>query len=423
MRVNVDDQALDEPRIKRMAKRLGCTRYEVLGRILHVWMLCYQRRSAVVDAVDIDITADLDGFAEAMVAEAMADRDDDAGAIYVRGVSERIGFLERQRERAKLGGRPKKPPGGSGGSGGGNPSGNQPANRSVNQTVSGPKPNGFQTANRSQTKRSAGSKPNSPDQAPDLDLSLAPDQAPDLSDHHVPAGEPGEGPIETAHEPGDVLLASQEAHGGAQGDDPHPEGAGGRIQPPTRADAPPARKPPPDPPAPALTTAAILLDYLVRNHPESKLAKCTDAQRESTLVRWAHEVRLMHEVDRHDYGVIQAMIHWSQRHSFWRTVILSAGALRAKWDQMHAQRTRPPSATRATVDGSPEEIARQRRAASERSEAERAEIAAKQQRALEDRAEVQAALGELKQKLGIAPLEAEPVDAEPEPEEDETDAA
>lgn len=102
MRVNVDSKALSEPRVRRLAKRLGITHFEALGRLLHVWMLCYERRSEVVPLVDCDTVADMDGFGAAMAAEDLADVGHaTATELRIRGVSERIEFLSRQAERGR----------------------------------------------------------------------------------------------------------------------------------------------------------------------------------------------------------------------------------------------------------------------------------------------------------------------------------
>ena len=97
----------------------------------------------------------------------------------------------------------------------------------------------------------------------------------------------------------------------------------------------------PEPPAQALTVASLLLEYLVNNNPSSKLAKASEKDRESTLLKWAHEIRLLHDVDRQEYGLIQSVVHWSQRDNFWRSNILSAGSLRSKFDMLVAQKNRP----------------------------------------------------------------------------------
>lgn len=94
----------------------------------------------------------------------------------------------------------------------------------------------------------------------------------------------------------------------------------------------------PEPPAEALTMALMLVELIGGNHPQSKIAAMSEADRVKLAGRWANSIRLLHESDGMAYGQIQAMIEWSQKHSFWRGVILSADNLRDKWDRMAAQR-------------------------------------------------------------------------------------
>ena len=146
MRVNVDSSALTDPRIRRLGLRLGVPWRRAFGHLISVWMLCYDRRSNTVSCEDADISAELEGFAIAMVAADLAIQRGDK--IKVRGVDERISFLNRQKERAVKGGRPKNP------------------------RVSQKEPNGLADENPTVVE----TKPNSPALAPDLDQALTHDQ-------------------------------------------------------------------------------------------------------------------------------------------------------------------------------------------------------------------------------------------------------
>jgi len=148
MRVNVDSSALTDPRIRRLGLRLGMPWRQAFGHLISVWMLCYDRKSNTVSCEDADISAELEGFANAMVAADLAIARGDK--IKVRGVDDRIAFLNRQKERAVKGGRPKNP------------------------RVSQNKPNGLQDKNPTVEE----TKPNSLTLSPALaqDLDLTPDQ-------------------------------------------------------------------------------------------------------------------------------------------------------------------------------------------------------------------------------------------------------
>lgn len=161
----------------------------------------------------------------------------------------------------------------------------------------------------------------------------------------------------------------------------------------------------------------MLMEYVVQNAPQSKLARCTDSQRELTLAVWAHDMRLMHEVDHVSYEELQTMVHWSQRHTFWRSVVISAKAMREQWDKMHAQKHRPKRAQ--TNAETAEEVAarreRERLAQEAKDRAERDRL----ERVNSERAEVAQGLAELKANLGIGGSSPEPQPVDTDTEESE----
>jgi hypothetical protein len=101
-----------------------------------------------------------------------------------------------------------------------------------------------------------------------------------------------------------------------------------------------AKRQKPEPPEEALTLGILLIEYIATNHPTGKPARLSERDKVAKATAWADDIRLLHERDRISYGEIQGMIHWSQKHSFWSTVILSGGNLRDRWDSMAAQRGR-----------------------------------------------------------------------------------
>lgn len=104
MRVNMDSSIVTEPSFKRVAKTLGVSWREVIGSCFLVWVAAYERRSERMSRMDIDIAAELDGFADALVAHDLAHEIDEHD-VHLRGVAKRIEFLERQAERGAKGGR------------------------------------------------------------------------------------------------------------------------------------------------------------------------------------------------------------------------------------------------------------------------------------------------------------------------------
>lgn len=302
MRVNVDDQALTEPRIRRMARRLTqlhareVSRHEVLGRMLLVWMLCYQRRTPVLEHADIDVSAEFDGFADAMLADGMGKVDDETGHVYVCGVSERIAFLERQSDRGKRSGQVRKH--------------NSAQEQMFADGGTNAQPHRKRSFNQRLNERSTAPRTNS--------LSPDQDQSQDQSPDQPPRPEP------------DPTNAEQ-----GQGTDHNPEpGTAKRGQR--------------ELPDQAFTLAHLLLACVVRNNPEGRAAKQPERVRDATAARWADSIDKLNRLDGFSWGAIEGMITWCQRDQFWRSVILGADNLRDKWDTMAAQRNRGPAGSQNT---------------------------------------------------------------------------
>jgi uncharacterized phage protein (TIGR02220 family) len=102
-RMSIDDKALRDPRVLRLAKRLGWSRRETLGALLDVWAVCYDRVASVLEVEDVDAAAELEGFAEHMGHVGLADLVPEGAEI--RGAHKRIRYLANQAERGRAGGR------------------------------------------------------------------------------------------------------------------------------------------------------------------------------------------------------------------------------------------------------------------------------------------------------------------------------
>lgn len=297
MRVNVDSQALRDPRFRRAARRLNVSHHEVLARCISVWMVCYERREAVIAREDIEIAAELEGFTDALVGSDLADLVSDRD-VYIRGVTERITFLERQSERGKKSGESRR-----------QLSGELQKRTSVQQTFDLP-------LNERSISRSTGHRTNSPDQAHALDQ--------DLKNTNDP-GERERGATGSTTSPPQVSPETENV-------EPTPSGAASRALKP--------RKEPDPPPAEAFTLAHLLLHHVIGNHPESRIAKASERQREHTAGMWAVVIDRMSRLDGHSYPTIQKAIVWCSRHRYWSTVVLGADVLRAKWDRIIAEASR-----------------------------------------------------------------------------------
>ena len=106
MRVNMDSSIASDPRFKKLGRALGISWREAIGSCFLVWLACYERRAGEFPADEIDIAAEIDGFAEALVAVGLAHVVDDA-LIALHGVDQRIEFLLKQAEKGRRGGNAK----------------------------------------------------------------------------------------------------------------------------------------------------------------------------------------------------------------------------------------------------------------------------------------------------------------------------
>jgi len=77
-----------------------------------------------------------------------------------------------------------------------------------------------------------------------------------------------------------------------------------------------------------------LADMVVANAPGGKLAKLAPAVRAKRELKWADELRIAHEQDKHSWEAIEDMIAWALEDTFWSGVISSPTGLRRNWDQI-----------------------------------------------------------------------------------------
>lgn len=158
-RMSVDDSALRDPRVLRLARAVGWSRRETLGALLDVWAIAYDRAVAVIPEEDLDIAAERDGFARAMEVVGLAVAEPEG--FRLRGAEERIHYLTEQAERGRKGGLTR--------------AANERAKR---EAANEPQAYASSTAQ-------ASFKP--PDPVPDP--ASPPDPAPDLPSPSLPAGE------------------------------------------------------------------------------------------------------------------------------------------------------------------------------------------------------------------------------------------
>jgi uncharacterized phage protein (TIGR02220 family) len=101
-RMSIDDKFLRDPRVARLARALGWSRYEARGRLLDVFAVCYDLETDVLRAEDIDTAAEHPGLADEMFAVDLAVNV--RGGLRIRGAGKRIEYLGAKREAGRLGG-------------------------------------------------------------------------------------------------------------------------------------------------------------------------------------------------------------------------------------------------------------------------------------------------------------------------------
>lgn len=105
MRLNIPDHALSDPRFTRLGQRLGITRHAARGHCEPVWMRCYSLRTNLMDALDVDAVAEINGFGAAMVDASLARvvDGDTKLQLWICGVNAGMQWLlgqDRKRELA-----------------------------------------------------------------------------------------------------------------------------------------------------------------------------------------------------------------------------------------------------------------------------------------------------------------------------------
>lgn len=105
-RMSIDDMFLRDPRVVRLARALGCHKFEAHGRLLAVYAVVYDQVDSggdvVVSAANIDIAAEFEGFAERMVEFDLATNE--RRGVRIRGAKERTNYLSTRESSGRAGG-------------------------------------------------------------------------------------------------------------------------------------------------------------------------------------------------------------------------------------------------------------------------------------------------------------------------------
>lgn len=103
-RMSIDDSVLRDPRVLVLAKLCGWSRRETLGALLDVWAICYDYVTDVLPAEYIDVGAVLPDFAKHLVTAGLA-TECSSGGVSLKGVKQRIEYLEAKARAGRAGGR------------------------------------------------------------------------------------------------------------------------------------------------------------------------------------------------------------------------------------------------------------------------------------------------------------------------------
>jgi hypothetical protein len=101
-RMSIDDMILRDTRVLRLARLCGQDKHGTIGRLLAVFAIVYDRVDDTLDVLDIDLAAELDGFAGHMVTADLAVQV--RKRIRVRGAEKRLEYLRTREESGREGG-------------------------------------------------------------------------------------------------------------------------------------------------------------------------------------------------------------------------------------------------------------------------------------------------------------------------------
>ncbi|WP_020473369.1 hypothetical protein [Zavarzinella formosa] len=99
--VRIENEAFGDPRIQMLGMLSGYNSYEALGRMAHLWRVCTERESYIVDSLWINICLGPKGT-ENIVHAGLAEVTEEG--IRIKGTEGRIEWLKKARESGKVGG-------------------------------------------------------------------------------------------------------------------------------------------------------------------------------------------------------------------------------------------------------------------------------------------------------------------------------
>jgi len=144
--------------------------------------------------------------------------------------------------------------------------------------------------------------------------------------------------------------------GNPQGND---EGNEGGISILTKQNEQNIQTNPPPPPKQVKVFEPESIEYKLSSYLLEKIKLHLPSVKEPDLQKWAGDMDLLIRVDKRTPQEVKDVIEFAQSDSFWKSVILSVGNLRKKYDQLNAKRntgkTTPAKREEETQNGYPNE--------------------------------------------------------------------
>lgn len=108
-RVNVEQQALVDGRMRYLGKLIGTDQFGALGRMVYVWNACQEQSTYTLSFEELEGITDVENFGQHLIAARLGRKQ--GKKVYICGSQGRIEWLEKKRrvgrENGKLGGRPR----------------------------------------------------------------------------------------------------------------------------------------------------------------------------------------------------------------------------------------------------------------------------------------------------------------------------
>lgn len=95
------------------------------------------------------------------------------------------------------------------------------------------------------------------------------------------------------------------------------------------------KKEKPAPSSEALRLSERLAGLILDNSPHN--SSLIEGKRAASVLRWAEDLDKLNRIDKQSWEHIEEVMDWSQQDEFWKSNILSGGALRKSYDRLSAK--------------------------------------------------------------------------------------